>query len=91
VAESCYLRYPHAARDLVTFAAQDDVWLASLSEAAGGRGARAWRLTADQAPLLHARLNPSADSALLAWSQPTSSAPRTVPGGSRGSCPASRR
>ena len=44
MAESCYLRYPHAARDLVTFAAQDDVWLASLSEAASGRGARAWRL-----------------------------------------------
>jgi tricorn protease len=65
VAESCYLRYPHAARDLVTFAAQDDVWLASLSEAAGGRGARAWRLTADQAPLLHPRLNPSATH--VAW------------------------
>ena len=29
--ESSYLRYPHVARDLVTFAAQDDVWLAALS------------------------------------------------------------
>jgi tricorn protease len=65
VAESSYLRYPHIARDLVTFAAEDDVWLASLSEAADGRGARARRLTADQAPLLHPRLNPSATH--VAW------------------------
>ena len=65
MAESCYLRYPHVARDLITFAAQDDVWLASLSEAAGGRGTRARRLTADRAPLLHPRLNPSATQ--VAW------------------------
>ena len=65
MAESCYLRYPHLARDLITFTAEDDVWLASLSEAAGGRGTRAWRLTADRAPLLHPRLNPSATH--VAW------------------------
>jgi tricorn protease len=65
MAESCYLRYPHLARDLVTFAAEDDVWLASLSEAAGGGGTRAWRLTADRAPVLHPRLNPSATQ--VAW------------------------
>jgi hypothetical protein len=65
VAESCYLRYPHVARDLITFAAEDDVWLASLSEAADDRGTRAWRLTADQAPVLHPRLNPSATH--VAW------------------------
>ncbi|HEY2442749.1 MAG TPA: PDZ domain-containing protein [Streptosporangiaceae bacterium] len=63
--ESSYLRYPHLARDLITFAAEDDVWLASLSEAAGGRGSRARRLTADQAPVLHPRLNPSATH--VAW------------------------
>ena len=40
-------------------------WLASLSEAAGGRGTRAWRLTADQAQVLHPRLNPSATH--VAW------------------------
>ncbi|MGB6457462.1 MAG: PDZ domain-containing protein [Streptosporangiaceae bacterium] len=60
-----YLRYPHVAHDLVTFAAEDDIWLASLSEAAGGRGSRARRLTADRAPLLHPRLNPSATH--VAW------------------------
>jgi tricorn protease len=65
VAESSYLRYPHVARDLITFTAEDDVWLASLSEAADGRGTRAWRLTADQAAVLHPRLNPSATH--VAW------------------------
>jgi tricorn protease len=65
VPESSYLRYPHLAHDLVTFTAEDDVWLASLSEAASGRGTQAWRLTDDQAPLLHPRLNPSATH--VAW------------------------
>jgi tricorn protease len=65
VPESCYLRYPHVARDLITFTAEDDVWLSSLSEAADGRGARARRLTADRAPVLHPRLNPSATH--VAW------------------------
>jgi len=65
VADPNYLRYPHVAGDLVTFTAEDDVWLASLSEAASGRGTRAWRLTADRAPLLHPRLNPSAT--YVAW------------------------
>jgi tricorn protease len=46
VGESSYLRYLHLARDLITFTAEDDVWLASLSEAAGAHGTRAWRLTA---------------------------------------------
>ena len=65
MAESSYLRYPHVACDLITFTAEDDVWLASLSEAADGRGTRARRLTADHAPVLHPRLNPSATH--VAW------------------------
>jgi tricorn protease len=60
-----YLRYPHVGRDLITFTAEDDVWLASLSEAADGGGTLARRLTADQAPLLHPRLDPSATH--VAW------------------------
>jgi tricorn protease len=60
-----YLRYPHVARDLITFTAEDDVWLASLSDAADGGGARARRLTADQVPVLHPRLSPSATH--VAW------------------------
>ena len=78
VAESCYLRYPHIARDLITFAAEDDVWLASLSEAADGRGTRAWRLTATSAPVLHPRLNPSA--AHVAWTS-TRDGSRSLGGG----------
>jgi len=65
VAESSYLRYPHIACDLITFAAEDDVWLTSLSEAADGRGTQARRLTADRAPVLHPRLNPAATH--VAW------------------------
>jgi tricorn protease len=65
VAGLSYLRYPHVARDLITFMAEDDVWLASLSEAASGRGTRAWRLTDDQIPVLHPRLSPSATH--VAW------------------------
>jgi tricorn protease len=71
VVSTSYLRYPHLAGDLVTFVAEDDVWLAQLTEAAGGGGgsggggARAWRLTADQVPVLHPRLNPSGTR--VAW------------------------
>ncbi|HET9172523.1 MAG TPA: PDZ domain-containing protein [Actinospica sp.] len=52
------------ARDLLTFVAQDDVWLARLDEARGD-GARAWRLTTDRVPVSHPRLNPSGTH--LAW------------------------
>jgi tricorn protease len=65
VTDPYYLRYPDIQGDLIAFAAEDDVWLASLSEAASGRGTRAWRLTADRAPVLHPRLNPSATH--VAW------------------------
>ena len=75
-----YLRYPHVARDLITFAAEDDVWLASLGEALGSRGTRAWRLTADRAPVLHPRLNPSATH--VAWTS-TRDGVRSLRGGPR--------
>jgi tricorn protease len=65
VSESSYLRYPHVAGDLITFAAEDDVWLASLSDTAGGLPTEAQRLTTDHAPLLHPRLNPSGTH--VAW------------------------
>jgi tricorn protease len=54
-----YLRFPHIARDLVVFVAADDVWLAPSS------GGRAWRFTADAAPVSTPRF--SADGTLLAW------------------------
>jgi tricorn protease len=49
---SAYLRYPHIHRDLVTFVAADDVWVAPLA------GGRAWRLTSDRAPVRQPRFSP---------------------------------
>ena len=56
---SGYLRFPHVHGDLVTFVAEDDVWLAP---AGGGRG---WRLSADQALASRPRFSP--DGAQVAW------------------------
>jgi tricorn protease len=54
-----YLRFPHVQRDLLTFVAEDDVWLAP---AAGGR---AWRLSADDAVASWPRLSRAGDR--VAW------------------------
>jgi tricorn protease len=54
-----YLRFPHLAGDLVTFVAEDDVWLAPLD------GGRAWRVSADQVPVSRPRISP--DGAHVAW------------------------
>jgi tricorn protease len=65
VADNPYLRFPHLSGNLLTFVAEDDVWLAPL-EAARADGARAWRLTADRTPPVNPRLNPSGTH--VAWS-----------------------
>ncbi|WP_291418448.1 hypothetical protein [Actinophytocola sp.] len=54
-----YLRYPHLHGDLVTFVAEDDVWLAPID------GGRAWRVSADQAGASSPRFSP--DGSQLAW------------------------
>jgi len=54
-----YLRYPHIQGDLLTFVADDDVWLAPAS------GGRAWRLSAEGASVSCPRLSP--DGAAVAW------------------------
>ena len=59
VTSAGYLRFPHIHGDLITFVADDDVWLAP---AAGGR---AWRVTADHAAASYPRI--SRDGTLLAW------------------------
>jgi tricorn protease len=59
VTSAGYLRFPHIHGDLISFAADDDVWLAP---AAGGR---AWRVTADHAPASHPRI--SSDGTMIAW------------------------
>ncbi|WP_324651667.1 S41 family peptidase [Georgenia sp. H159] len=56
---SAYQRYPHIHGDLVTFIADDDVWLAPTA------GGRAWRLTTDRAPATQPRFSP--DGAHLAY------------------------
>ncbi|WP_188195763.1 S41 family peptidase [Nonomuraea sp. SYSU D8015] len=62
-----YLRYPHLHGDLVTFVADDDVWLAPLS------GGRAWRFTADRVPVSDPRFSP--DGARIAWTGGREGAP----------------
>jgi tricorn protease len=54
-----YLRFPHLHGDLLTFVAEDDVWLAPVG------GGRSWRVSADQGAARHPRL--SADGSQLAW------------------------
>jgi tricorn protease len=67
VADNPYLRFPHLAGNLLTFVAEDDVWLAQLDAAQAG-GARAWRLTSDRVPPVNPRLNPAGTH--VAWSAP---------------------
>jgi tricorn protease len=59
VTSANYLRFPHVHQDLLTFVAEDDVWLA---DAAGGR---AWRLSADDRQATWPRL--SRDGTQVAW------------------------
>ena len=54
-----YLRFPHVHDDLLTFVAEDDVWLAPVD------GGRAWRLTSDGAQVTHPRF--ARDGAQVAW------------------------
>lgn len=62
-----YLRHPHLHGDLVTFVAEDDVWVAPLG------GGRAWRLSADQTPVAHPRFSP--DGTHVAWTSTRDGAP----------------
>jgi tricorn protease len=54
-----YLRFPHVHGDLLTFVAEDDVWLAPAD------GGRAWRLTADGGQASNPRFSP--DGGSIAW------------------------
>ncbi len=57
-----YLRYPHLHGDLLTFVAEDDVWLAPLGQQ---DPARAWRLTSDTIKAAWPRFSP--DGTHVAW------------------------
>ncbi|MGW4436727.1 S41 family peptidase [Streptomyces sp. NPDC004596] len=66
-ASSGYLRFPHPHGGLVTFVAEDDVWLAPLD------GGRAWRVSADNVPVNHPRISP--DGTAVAWTSTRDGAP----------------
>ncbi|MCH0559147.1 PDZ domain-containing protein [Streptomyces sp. MUM 16J] len=66
-ASSAYLRYPHLHGDLVTFVAEDDIWLAPLD------GGRAWRVSADNMPVASPRI--ASDGRHIAWTSTRDGAP----------------
>lgn len=70
MAPSHYLRYPHLSGNSVTFAAENDVWVAPLT------GGRAWRISALQQPVRNPRFSP--DGSTIAWTVVQGSAPEVV-------------
>ncbi|WP_427017204.1 S41 family peptidase [Pseudarthrobacter sp. P1] len=67
---SQYFRYPHVHGDLVTFVAEDDVWVAPLA------GGRAWRVSSLGQPARNPRFTP--DGTALVWTVVCGSAPDVV-------------
>ncbi|BAS12835.1 tricorn protease homolog 1 [Arthrobacter sp. Hiyo8] len=51
---SSYFRFPHLHGDLITFVAEDDVWIAPVA------GGRAWRISAQQLPARNPRFTRTA-------------------------------
>ncbi|MEZ2388695.1 S41 family peptidase [bacterium RCC_150] len=67
---SSYFRFPHIHGDLLTFVAEDDVWIAPVA------GGRAWRISAQQLPARNPRFSP--DGKRLVWTTIIGSAPEVV-------------
>ncbi|MCO4256582.1 S41 family peptidase [Pseudarthrobacter cellobiosi] len=67
---SSYFRFPHVHGDLVTFVAEDDVWIAPLS------GGRAWRVSSLQLPARNPRFTP--DGKRLVWTVIQGTSPEVV-------------
>lgn len=68
-----YLRFPHLSgdsRDLVTFVAEDDIWIAPVG------GGRAWRLSADRVPVTNPRFSPDGD--MIVWTSTRHDAPEVL-------------
>ncbi|WP_194915385.1 S41 family peptidase [Catenulispora rubra] len=72
MSQTSYLRFPHLSGDLLTFVAEDDVWLAELPAGAGGP-VRAARFTSDWQPARSPRLSP--DGVRVAWARQRDGAP----------------
>jgi tricorn protease len=62
-----YLRFPHVHGDLVTFVAEDDVWLAPVA------GGRAWRLSVDRSAASYPSFSP--DGTSVAWTSTRDGSP----------------
>ncbi|XAS73939.1 S41 family peptidase [Micrococcaceae bacterium Sec5.1] len=67
---SSYLRFPHAHGELVTFVAEDDIWIAPVS------GGRAWRVSSQQMPARNPRFTP--DGKRLVWTAVVGTSPEVV-------------
>ncbi|MFE4198832.1 S41 family peptidase [Paenarthrobacter sp. NPDC056912] len=67
---SSYLRFPHVHGELVTFVAEDDVWVAPTS------GGRAWRVSSQQLPARNPRFTP--DGQRLVWTAVVGTSPEVV-------------
>jgi tricorn protease len=67
---SSYFRFPHLHGDLVTFVAEDDVWIAPVG------GGRAWRVSSLQLPVRNPRFTP--DGKRLVWTVVQGTAPEVV-------------
>ncbi|UWX98280.1 PDZ domain-containing protein [Arthrobacter zhaoxinii] len=65
-----YLRFPDLHGDLLTFVAEDDVWMAPVG------GGRAWRVSAMQLPARSPKFSP--DGSRLAWQVVQGGAPEIV-------------
>ncbi|MET4622518.1 tricorn protease [Arthrobacter sp. 2762] len=67
---SSYLRFPHVHGELVTFVAEDDIWIAPAS------GGRAWRVSSQQMPARNPRFTP--DGKRLVWTAVVGTSPEVV-------------
>jgi tricorn protease len=67
---SSYFRFPHLHGDLVTFVAEDDVWIAPVD------GGRAWRVSSLQLPARNPRFTP--DGKRLVWTVVQGTNPEVV-------------
>lgn len=67
---SSYLRFPHVHGEMVTFVAEDDIWIAPVS------GGRAWRVSSQQLPARNPRFTP--DGQQLVWTTIVGTSPEVV-------------
>ncbi|MDJ0342388.1 PDZ domain-containing protein [Streptomyces sp. H10-C2] len=67
VSDGAYLRFPHIHGELLSFVAEDDVWVAPLGPPGAAPG-RAWRVTADRTRVGSPRFSPDGSAiAFTTW------------------------